>query len=331
MSECENYFDVEEGIVLNWNGGSTTCANAGDDGEEVDHEWGHAYQWGTMGFFADAATREAYANVTSLLEFHNHCIGSGFWLGGAGITATCSGFQETDFNSWAPPVPATPQDIGDAPYSCPPDTSLGGGGIIGYEGHCEGEIMTEAMYELGMAFAQKYGAATGWDKLLRLWIAAGPIQGHAWQVTDLGPPVLADGCESSSWFESLRAVDDDNGDLSDGVPDGAEIFAAFNNHGIACPSDPHVTEDVSACPSLATPSVSVSYQVATDSAIVSWAPVDGATGYRILRSELGDRAPSRPSAPQARRRPASPILTGRSSRSTGTRWSRWAQETASRR
>ena len=120
------------------------------------------------------------------------------------------------------------------------------------------------MYELGEALAQKYGTATGWDKLLRLWIAAGPLQGHAWRVTDPGPPIVADGCEASSWFESLRTVDDDNGDLSDGVPDGAEIFAAFDNHGIACPSDPHVAEDVTTCPSISTPVVSLAYQAADD-------------------------------------------------------------------
>ena len=39
MSECVNYFDGEN-IFLNWSGGSTICANAGDGGEEVDHEWG---------------------------------------------------------------------------------------------------------------------------------------------------------------------------------------------------------------------------------------------------------------------------------------------------
>ena len=147
--------------------------------------------------------------------------------------------------------------------------------------------MTQAMYELGLALAQKYGAPTGWDKLLRLWIAAGPLQAFAWRVTDPGPPIVADGCDASSWFESLRTVDDDNGDLSDGVPDGAEIFAAFDNHGIACPSDPHVAEDVTTCPAISTPVVSLAYQAADDSELVSWTPVSGATGYRVLRSEIG--------------------------------------------
>jgi hypothetical protein len=120
-----------------------------------------------------------------------------------------------------------------------------------------------------------------------LWIAAGPLQGHAWRVIDPGPPVVGDGCDSSSWFESLRAVDDDNGDLSDGVPDGAEIYEAFANHGIACPSDPHVDEDVSTCPAIVAPSMTVTYQPATDSEFLSWEPIPGATGYRVLRSELG--------------------------------------------
>jgi hypothetical protein len=286
MEECANYFDGEN-IVLNWNGGSQTCSNAGDGGEEVDHEWGHAYQWETKGFFADAATREAYGNVTSLLQFHNHCIGRGFWLSGLGITPTCSGFQETEFAGWDPPLPALPQNVGDLPYSCPSDTSINGGGIAGYEGHCEGHIMTQAMFELGTALAQKYGTATGWDKLLRLWIAAGPMQIHAWRVTNTGPPIVADGCDPSNWFETLRIADDDDGDLSNGVPDGAEIFAAFNHHGIACPLDPFADVDVPTCPALQAPSVFLTYSSQDDSETVSWTPVPGATAYRVLRSELG--------------------------------------------
>jgi hypothetical protein len=143
------------------------------------------------------------------------------------------------------------------------------------------------MYELGTAFAQKYGAAAGWDRLLRLWIAAGPLQIHAWRVTDFGPPIVADGCEPSNWFESLRAVNDDDGDLSNGVPDGAEIFEAFNNHGIACPSDPFVGLDVATCPVIPSPAVTLSYSALDDSEAVSWTPVPGATGYRVLRSLLG--------------------------------------------
>ena len=35
----------------------------------------------------------------------------------------------------------------------------------------------------------------------------------------------------------MRAVDDDDGNLTNGTPHGGALFAAFNRHGIACTTD----------------------------------------------------------------------------------------------
>ena len=141
---------------------------------------------------------------------------------------------------------------------------------------------------------------------------------------------MADGCETSSWFESLRTVDDDNGDLSDGVPDGAEIFAAFDNHGIACPSDPHVAEDVTTCPSISTPVVSLAYQAADDSELVSWTPISGSTGYRVLRSEIGPEGAFTPIATTGAGQTSFVDAAGTAIALHWYAWSRSAPEIASR-
>ena len=290
--ECQNSWDGTR-ILLNAQVGSSVCGNAGENPGIIYHEWGHAYEQNSHGAPHDFASAEAYADVTSLLQLHGPCIAAGFFLGGNMSPedgSPCDGYRELDFTVLNPPVPATPQNIAQPPYNCPP-ASPDYSGILGLEPHCEGHIMSEAMWELGQAFMEKYGAATGWDRLLRLWIGASVLMDSAWEIGDVGPPVVSDGCGIVNWFEALRVVDDDNGNLSDGTPDGAELFSAFNNHGIACAPEAPWNVDYSTCPLIAAPKLFVAVNPTADAVNVFWSPVAGATGYEVLRSELGPGGP----------------------------------------
>ena len=47
----------------------------------------------------------------------------------------------------------------------------------------------------------------------------------------------SNGCNTGSLWKTMRAVDDDDGNLANGTPNSAALFAAFNRHGIACTTD----------------------------------------------------------------------------------------------
>jgi fibronectin type 3 domain-containing protein len=78
------------------------------------------------------------------------------------------------------------------------------------------------------------------------------------------------------------ATDDDNGNISDGTPHMAAIYAAFNRHGIACDNPPPVNSGCSSGPTTA-PTLTATggnYNV-----LLSWNSVPGASQYYVLRTE----------------------------------------------
>ena len=291
-AECVNYYDANtDTIVLNRRGGSTRCANAGENPSLLVHEWAHAYQWNQKGFFADAATREGYADVAAYLHFRTSCLFDGFFLD-TDPAHGCTGNRPLDFTVLDPPVPARPDGIAAPPYSCPAT----GGGIAGYDGHCESAILTQAVYELAVAMQEKYGVATGMQRLLEMWIAAGPMQVNGWRVVDAGPPIAGDGCHAGSWYRTLRVANDDDGNLLDGVPDERALFDAFERHGIACGTREALPPDDTTCPALPAPASALQYDAESDAIRLAWTAVDGATGYRVSRSALGADGPFTPIA-----------------------------------
>lgn len=292
--DCSNYYDAgADEIVLNWQASSTHCANAGHNPALLYHEWGHAYQWNQKGFFADGATREGYADITGYLQLPSSCPFAGFYLDQS--VFGCTGGHPFDYAQLSPAVPARPDNIGDEPYACPLVTP-GSGGVANYQGHCEAAILTQSLYDFALTLQQKYGFATGMQRLLEMWIAAGPLQGSGWRVVDPGPPIRGDGCDPRSWYSTLRVADDDNGNLLDGVPDEAALFDAFDRHGIACGDRADLPPDGATCPAFAAPVASLAYDAQADGVRLQWSPVDGATAYRVARSELGADGPFTPIA-----------------------------------
>jgi hypothetical protein len=89
-----------------------------------------------------------------------------------------------------------------------------------------------------------------------------------------------------SWYHQLRVQDDDDGDLTNGTPHAAAIFAAFDRHDIACgTADDPENQNASSCTPLAAPAVW--FTIETNAVLVSWDPVDSAAAYRVYRNETG--------------------------------------------
>ncbi len=84
----------------------------------------------------------------------------------------------------------------------------------------------------------------------------------------------------------MRAVDDDDGNLANGTPHSANLYAAFNRHGIACTTDAGANTNFRGCTPPAVPTLSLT--AGSNSAGLSWA---GSTGvYDVYRNERGCNA-----------------------------------------
>ncbi len=87
------------------------------------------------------------------------------------------------------------------------------------EPHDEGEIIGESLYALRLAMETKYGQADGYTKFLPLYY------GVAQRAADI-----------PSSYAAVILADDDDGDLSNGVPDQCAIQNAFAPHGLYSPA-----------------------------------------------------------------------------------------------
>ena len=86
------------------------------------------------------------------------------------------------------------------------------------EPHDEGEIIGEALYDLRKALEAELGTTAGFTKFLEIF------DGELQRSVDI-PSTYAD----------ALLVDDDDGDLSNGVPDECAIDSAFAIHGLTTP------------------------------------------------------------------------------------------------
>lgn len=269
------------------------CYNTGEVASVFLHEVGHGMDQNDVQGTADGGTGEAYADVVSILDLHRSCIGDVFWdmqCTGYGLPCTsCQGVRDADY--------ATHVDGGGVPVATPftPTNYTGpfcpgaffGAGPCNKEVHCEAYPANGAIWDLG---ARKlnvpFDQATAWWIAERDWQLAMDISTSMFNCNST--TFASDGCAATSWFQAMLAIDDDDGDLTNGTPHAAELFDAFNDHDIACGNagDPE-NQNASSCPSLTTPVANVTFD-GTDNT-VTWSAVANAQGYAVLRNH-GDCA-----------------------------------------
>jgi len=261
------------------------CGNTGQIQGVVVHEWGHGFDQNDGGGSDNAS--EAYADVVAIFESRQSCMGRGFHVGqtcsGYGDNClTCTGIREMDWDARENHTPATPGGFLTTYCSS-------GGGPCAKEVHCESYVPSEAIFDLATRDlpAMDIDPDTAWQLAERLWYQSRP--GSGGDIYDCTLPD-SDSCNVGSWYHQLRVQDDDDGDLGNGTPHAAAIFAAFDRHDIACGTagDPE-NQNTSSCPTLETPQVGFAAQ--TNAVELHWDPVAGAAAYRVYRNELGcDRA-----------------------------------------
>ncbi len=270
-----------------WDGGSVNfyrsgggCRNTGEIAGVFVHEWGHGIDNNDGGGYDNPS--EAYADIVAFFETRESCVGRGFFMtdncGGYGDAClNCTGIRDQDWNMHASHAPA---DVAWVNAHCG-----GGGGPCGKEPHCESYISAQAIWDLANRDLPAAGldAASAWQLAEKLWYRS--RDGSGGNAYNCGGS-SADGCASTSWFNKFRLIDDDDGNLNNGTPHAAAIFAAFKRHGIACGNATDASNlNSGSCPALAKPVVTT--KPLSNAVQLSWAAVPNASSYRILRNDIG--------------------------------------------
>jgi hypothetical protein len=274
------------GSVINMYGAGGNCRNTGENASILVHEWGHGYDQNDGGGLDKPS--EAYADITAMLTTHDSCMSRGIYSNGQTCTGegdtclTCTGFRDFDWSARASNTPATPQDF--ANVRCPVDNSIFSGPCQ-REPHCESYVSSEAIYDLATRDLPAMGMdpASAWQLVERLWYGTRPGSGgNAYTCVSS----LSNSCGATSWYQRMRVADDDDGNLANGTPHAAALFAAFKRHNIACGAVSDATNrNQSSCPALAMPTVTRSMTPA--GVRLDWTPVANAASYRVSRSEIG--------------------------------------------
>jgi len=275
------------GSTINFYRSGGGCGNTGEIEGVSLHEYGHGLDGNDgNGSSTDNGTGETYGDFTAALATHTSCVGPNFLTsncGGYGDACTsCTGVRDIDFAKHTSGVAHTVSNF--TQTRCP-TSSIGYVGPCNREGHCESYISSEALWDLAARDLPGAGTGVAWSVVDRLWYLSRSTATKAFACTASGT-WTSNGCNTGSNWKAMRAVDDDDGNLANGTPHSAALFAAFNRHGIACTTDSGASTDFRGCTQPATPTVSLtpgSNQVTVG--------ISGSTGvFDVYRNERGCNA-----------------------------------------
>jgi hypothetical protein len=283
-------FSLFDSCTSSWDGTSINlarsgngCTNMGESAGVLYHEWGHGLDQNDGGDY-DVPT-EGYADVNSLVLTHSSCIGRyrvATFCGPAGDPClTCQGANDDDWNARTSHTPATP--VNWVAAFCPP--FVGTPAPCGYEQHCEGNLVGQVIWDLAVRDLPATGMslASSWQLVDRLWYTS--RLGSGGNAYNCALP-NSDSCSVTSWYSKIRAVDDDDGNLANGTPHAAQIFAAFDRHAIACGAAGDASNQSTAtCPVIPAPTLAAASRPGSN--FLSWNSVPNASSYRVFRSDLG--------------------------------------------
>jgi hypothetical protein len=277
---CNAYWN---GSTVNFFRSGGGCGNTGENEAVSLHEYGHGLDtYDGNGVSPDYGTGETYGDWTAALATHSSCIGSGFFTGRCGgygdACTSCTGVRDID---WARHTSAKAHTVANFTQTrCPGSATYRG--PCGKEGHCESYVSSEALWDFVNRDLPNAGSGTAWALADRLWYLSRSTATAAFSCT-AGTPYTSHGCTAGSLWRVLRAVDDDDGNLANGTPSSAALFAAFSRHGIACAGDAGAGTSFRGCTQPASPALSLT--PGNNLVIVSWPGSSGV--YDLYRNERG--------------------------------------------
>ncbi len=278
---CNAYWD---GTQLNFFKSGGGCNNTGELAGVSLHEYGHGLDSNDgNGDPPDHGSGEATGDFTAALSLHESCIGPGF-LGsncnGYGNACTsCTGVRDIDYAKHSSATPATVANF--TQPDCPTSTNYKG--PCGREGHCESYVASEALWDLPNRDLPNPGTGSAWTVVDRLWFLSRSTSTAFFSCNHTGT-FSSNGCSAGSMWKVFRAIDDDDGNLTNGTPHGGAIFAALNRHGIACTTDPGAQTTFAGCTAPAAPTLTVT--PGSNQVSASWTQ-SGSAVYDLYRNERG--------------------------------------------
>ncbi len=281
-STCNAFWN---GSTVNFYRSGGGCGNTGEIEEVSLHEYGHGFDTNDgNGTSLDKGTGETYGDFTAALVSHTSCIGDGFRAtncGGYGDAClSCTGVRDIDWGAHASGTPHTVANF--TQPLCPASATYRGPCLK--EGHCESYISSEAVYDLAARDLPSPGSAQAWATTDRLWYLSRPSATKGF-VCVTGGTYTSHGCAAGTYWRAMQAVDDDDGNLANGTPNGGALYAAFNRHLIACTTDPGANVTFAGCTPPATPTVTLT--PGDDQVTVSWTSSGGGVTYDVFRNDLG--------------------------------------------
>ena len=315
-SNCNAFWN---GSTVNFYTSGGGCGNTGEDAGISMHEWAHGMDSNDgNGTSTENGTGETYGDFTAALQTLDSCTGWGFLggnCGGYGNPCTnCDGVRDLDWGRHTANAPMTVASF--TGPNCPSDA---GGGYVGpcglgqgvpndKEGHCESLVSSGALFDLAAFDLQAgcgtrnpafpdwncpgaggpYSSAGAWGTIDRLWYLSRSTANQAFSC-NIGA-LTSDGCNAGSNWRTLRAVDDDDGNLANGTPHACQIAAAFNRHGIgnsagsSCAGDN--TTCFRACPQPPTPSLNPA-TAGNNQITLGWTPNPSPDVIDVFRNEVG--------------------------------------------
>ncbi|MBA8883804.1 proprotein convertase P-domain-containing protein [Dokdonella fugitiva] len=245
------------GSTLNFFKSGGGCSNTGEIAAVFLHEWGHGMDTNSGGAASENGSGEAVGDTFAFLETKDACIGKNFTPGQAcaNCDATCTGVRDVNaFSTHGAATIARPNLLADNAgincdrYACPYFSQgiFPYQGPMGYEGHCESYIASSANWDLAQSLLAHFGTNQGWSEMDRIWYGSLTPSKSAYRVVSGGTCNTAatiDGCGANNWYTVFLASDDDDGNLSNGTPNGCRIWDAFTAHGIACGTRPVCSAD----------------------------------------------------------------------------------------
>ncbi len=296
LSTCNAFYSPSVGDINFYRSGGG-CRNTGEIAGVFDHEWGHALDDNDSGG-ALSNTSEAYADIAAIYRLHASCVGHGFWWTsnrGCGMTADGTGFNANEAQTGPSHCDTDCSGVRDADWAKHadglPDTALGfvcnscnsSTGPCGRQVHCAAAPPRQAAWDLvardlpAAGFSNETSFIIG-NKLF--YQGSGNI--GLWYNCSCG--VSSDGCGAGNAYMQWLAADDDNAFLGDGTPHMAEIFAAFDRHGIACATP---TPQNGGCSSASNPTTAPTLTATpgNNQVALSWNAVANASEYWVFRTE----------------------------------------------
>lgn len=286
---CNAYWD---GQALTFFRSSPRCGNTGEIRDVIVHEYGHALDEhdglppSPVG--VDAATGEAIADILAMLRSRDACIGESFYSDPADWPSLdCSGVRDLDES--APGHRRGTLDATSIATSCAPATAYRG--VLGYQGHCEGEMLGQAFWHLvqnlrtGRSQADGRPLATGAFGDEAAWLLAEQLFFRALPLIASQAPASAQSIGMSAW-EAFLLADDEGDGIANGTPHAEALHDAFAHHGLV--ETPTAPPTGTPCTPPLTPAIVATEGLDPGSGLptvqVDWSDAGAAT-YRILRAD----------------------------------------------